>query len=310
MNRPIQKIAIIGAGALGAVYGSLLFTLDRNSVFFIADGSRREKLAADGVVVNGTSFPIPAYTPEEAPTADLVIVAVKHRQLDEAIAGIRRVVGERTVILSVMNGIDSEERIAAAYGWGKVLYALSLGIDAVREENAVTYQNLGRILFGERDNAERSERVRLVGDLFRRAGINHDVPPDMVRSLWFKYMINVGVNQVSAVSGMTYGALRESARAREMMDAAMREVIAVAVAKKVDLSERDLEEWYRVLETLGASGKTSMLQDVEAGRPTEVDMLAGTVIAMGEQYMVPTPVNRELFSELKRKENGQERGRR
>lgn len=308
MNLPVQKIAVIGAGALGAVYGSLLFTLDGDSVFFIADGPRGQRLKADGVTVNETCFHIPVFAPEEAPVADLVVVAVKHRQLDEAIAGIRRAVGADTVILSVMNGIDSEERIAAVYGAEKVLYALSIGIDAVREGNAVTYQNLGRILFGERDNTEQSTRVRRISGLFSRAGIANEVPQDMVRSLWFKYMINVGVNQVSAVLGMTYGALRDSAGARAMMDAAMREVIAVAQSKKVDLSERDLEEWYRVLETLGATGKTSMLQDVEAGRPTEVDMLAGTVIAMGEQYNIPTPVNRELFAALKRMEDEQDRG--
>jgi 2-dehydropantoate 2-reductase len=80
----------------------------------------------------------------------------------------------------------------------------------------------------------------------------------------------------------------------------MREVIAIARAMKVDLSEKDIEEWYKVLEPLNPAGKTSMFQDVEAGRKTEVEMLAGTVIELGKRHGVPTPVNRRLFDELKK----------
>lgn len=113
-------------------------------------------------------------------------------------------------------------------------------------------------------------------------------------------MINVGVNQVSAVMGLTYGAIRASTEAKNMMDAAMREVISTAQALYIDLSEHDLVEWYSVLDTLGSSRKTLMLQDVEAGRKTEVEMLAGIVINLGKVHNIPTPVNQQLFDELKR----------
>lgn len=307
MSESKYKTTIIGAGALGAVYGSLLFDMNPDCVCFVASGKRYDNLKNDGVTVNGRSYPIKVVKPEQATSADLVIVAVKHHQLDKAIADMSKAVGPETIILSVMNGIDSEERVGAAYGMEKVLYGLSLGIDAVREGGAVTYRNLGRILFGERENTESTERVRRTGSLFKRAGIAYEVPPDMVRSLWFKYMINVGVNQVSAVLGATYGVLRNSAEARELMDAAMREVIAVAVAKKVNLCEADIGEWYKVLATLSPEGKTSMLQDVEAGRKTEVEMLAGTVIESGERHGISTPVNRKLFDDLKRIESSQAR---
>lgn len=290
MGESTYKTTIIGAGALGAVYGSLFFEMDPDCVCFVAGGERYDKLKKDGITVNGKRYMIEVVKPEEATPADLTIVAVKHHQLDQAIADMSRAVGPGTVILSVMNGIDSEERIGAAFGMKKILYGLSLGIDAVREGGAVSYKNLGRILFGDRENKDMAERVRRISALFQRAGIAHEIPSDMVRSLWFKYMINVGVNQVSAVLGASYGALRNSAKARELMDAAMREVIAVAVAKKVNLSEEDIGEWYKVLSTLSSEGKTSMLQDVEAGRKTEVEMLAGAVIDLGQRHGIPTPV--------------------
>jgi len=300
MQRSITQTAIIGAGALGATYGSLLFAMDPAAVCFIASGERAERLRRDGVTVNGTTSRITVVQPEEARPVDLLIVAVKHHQLDQAIAEMKQAVGPATTILSVMNGIDSEERIGAVYGMDKLLYGLTLGIDAVREQNVVTYSSLGRVLFGEKRNSRLTERVIQVRDLFSRAAIAHEIPPDMLRSLWFKYMINVGVNQVSAVMGLTYGAIRASSEAKQLMEAAMREVISLAQAMQIDLAEQDIAAWYRVLATLGASSKTSMLQDVEAGRKTELEMLAGTAITLGKQHGIPTPVNQRLFDELQR----------
>lgn len=300
MNQTIESIVIIGAGALGATYGSLLYDMDPESVCIIASGTRYEKLHRNGVIVNGRRYAPAVVTPAEATPADLVIVAVKHYHLDQAISEMKGAVGPQTIILSVMNGIDSEERIGEVYGNIRVIYGLTLGIDAVREGNSITFKNQGRILFGEEKNAETTSRVRRVSDLFTRAGIAHEVPPDMIRSLWFKFMINVGVNQVSAVLRATYGVLQSSSEARELMDSAMLEVIAIARTLHVDLSEKDIGEWYKVLGTLNPAGKTSMLQDVEAGRQTEVKMLAGTVIELGKRHGVPTPVNQKLYDDLKR----------
>ena len=196
----IGKVAIIGAGALGAVYGSILYEMDPASVCFIARGERGENLKRRGVVVNGTRYPIAVVSPGTALPPDLLIVAVKYHHLDQAIGDMQMGVGPYTTILSVMNGIDSEERIGGVFGMDRVVYGLTLGIDAVREDNAVTYKNQGRILFGEEKNGVLTERVRRIRDLFTRAGISCEIPPDMIRSLWFKFMINVGVNQISAHS--------------------------------------------------------------------------------------------------------------
>jgi len=300
MKPSIEKVAIIGAGALGAAYGSILYEMDPRCVSFIAAGPRYENLKRDGVIVNGKRYGITVESPEEATSADLLIVAVKHHHLNQAIGEMKRAVGPETTILSVMNGIDSEERIGAVYGMDKVVYGLTLGIDAVREGNSVNYKNQGRILFGEAKNPAMTDRVRRIKELFDRAGIAYVIPPDMIRSLWFKYMVNVGANQASAVLRANYGTLKTSPEARELMDSAMREVIAIAQAMKVGLSEKDIEEWYKVLEPLNPEGKTSMFQDVEAGRKTEVEMFAGTVMELGKRYGVATPVYRRLFEELKR----------
>jgi 2-dehydropantoate 2-reductase len=301
---PIQNVSILGAGALGAMYATQFHTSGAFDVSLIASGARRERLLADGLVVNGTPYHLPVVDPSQAASpADLILVALKHHHLAGALAGLDKLVGENTLFLSVMNGLDSEEVIGAAYGPEKVLYAIALGMDAVREANRVDYVNAGRIVFGEAANETLNEAlsppVRRVGEAFDRAGIAHETPPDMIRMLWWKFMINVGMNQATAVMGATYGVMKTSPDAQALMKALMREAIALAEAAGVDLSEDDLTAWNRVLATMAPLGKTSMLQDVEAGRKTEVEIFGGKVIELGRQYGIPTPVN-EVFTRILR----------
>ncbi len=297
---PIETISIIGAGAMGASYASMLHTMKSDCVTLIAGGERFERLAGEGLFVNGKHYLIPVVRPEDPrPPADLLIVAVKHHHLDDAIKKMKNSIGEGTIIISVMNGIESEEQIGNVYGMDKVLYAVAVGIDALKEGNAVTYTRRGRIFFGERENNEITGRVKRVQALFDRAGIVHETPPDMVRILWWKFMINVGTNQASAALRAPYSVFQESRDARYLMESAMREVMALAAKAGIRLTEEDIQNWYAVLAGLSPEGKTSMLQDVEAGRKTEVEMFAGKVIELGRRYNVPTPVNQRLFDTIK-----------
>ena len=304
----IGSVYIIGAGALGAAYAGLLFEMDEDIVTFIAAVERGERLKNQGVIVNGRLYRIPVFHPEEISSpADLVLVAVKHHHLDQAIGELKRAVGDGTTFISVMNGIDSEERIGSAYGMEKVLYAVNVGIDALREGNRVTYKSQGRLLFGEARNTVWTQRVRRMKEFFDRAGIASEVPEDMIRTLWWKFMINVGINQASAVLGGSYSVFQTSRQARDLMASAMQEVVRLAAEAGVQLSTEDVEKWYAVLDSLNPSGKTSMLQDVEAGRKTEVEMFAGKVIELGRRYGVPTPVNERLFGEIRRIEGASRR---
>lgn len=300
MKQSIETIAIIGAGAVGGAYAATLHDWNPRSVSLVAGGSRFDRLSREGLFVNGRSYRIAVLRPEDtSPPSDLIIVAVKHHHLDAAIKEMKNRVGDETTFLSVMNGIESEERIGAAFGMDKVLYAVSVGIDAQRQGNRITYTNQGRIFFGEAGNDSPTDRVKRVQTLFDKAGIAYVTPPDMIRTLWWKFMINVGINQASAVLRAPYAVFQNSREARELMDSAMREVIALAGKLGVSLSGDDVDDWYRVLDGLDPAGKTSMLQDVEAGRKTEVEMFAGRMIELGRRHGIPTPVNQKLFDEIK-----------
>jgi len=299
MKPSIETISIVGAGALGGAYASILHDMDDHCVSFIASGDRLGRLRKNGLIVNGKAYRIPVLGPEDLlPPADLIIVAVKHNQLSEAIREMKNRVGGETTILSVMNGIESEAQIGAAYGMEKVLYAVSVGIDGVRVGNRINFKKKGKICFGEAKNPSISERVRRVQDLFGRAGIPYETPPDMIRMLWWKFMINVGINQASAVLRAPYGVFQTSQEARDLMNTAMQEVIKLAEKEKVHLSAEDIKDWEAVLFGLNPEGKTSMLQDIEANRKTEVEMFSGKVIELGKRHHVPTPVNQRLFDTI------------
>lgn len=301
--KSIEKISIIGAGAVGASYASMLHAMSKDSVSFIAGKTRYRKLSEHGVIVNGKQYAIPVYQPRRMPEPqDLIIIAVKHHHLNEALNDLDGSVGNETTLLSFMNGIGSEEAIGALFGRDKVLFSIVLGIDAVRHNNVTSYSSQGRVFFGEARNDGLSQKVLRVKSVFERAGINYVVPDDMIRTLWWKFMINVGINQVSAVLRLPYRHFQRYGEPRSLMDSAMREVMLVAQSKGIDLSENDIENWHNVLSCLSPDGKTSMLQDVEAGRKTEAEMFAGKVIELGDRLNIPTPVNEMLFKKLREME--------
>jgi 2-dehydropantoate 2-reductase len=292
----IETVAILGAGAMGAYFASRFYEAAGFSTTLVARGPRGDRLRSDGLVVNGTRYLLPVTHPDEATApADLIIVALKHHHLPEAIPDLQKLVGRQTTILSVMNGLDSEEFIGSVYGMDKVLYAVSVGIDAVRQGNQITYTRPGKHYFGEAVNPQISERVRRVQVAFDDAGIAYETPSDMMRMLWWKFLVNVGMNQASAVMRAPYGVFVSSPEAQAVMEALMREVLTLAEASGVNLVEQDIEEWYSVLTTLSPQGKTSMLQDIEAGRKTEVEMFGGKVVELGKAHGIPTPVNETVL---------------
>ncbi len=295
--KDIKNVAIYGAGAMGAVYASKFFEEPRFSTVLVARGERYDRLKADGLVVNGKRYSIPVVRPDEAvPPADLIIVALKNHHLPEAVHDLKNIVGDETTVISVMNGLDSEEYLGAVYGMDKILYAIAVGIDALREGNSVTYTISGKIYFGEADNSVPSVRVLRVKEAFDRAGVVTEIPADMMRSLWWKFMINVGVNQASAVTRAPYGVFQASPDAQALMETLMREVIVLAQRLGINLRDADIEEWNTVLKTLSPKGKTSMLQDIEAGRKTEVEAFAGKTVELGKLHGVLTPANQVVLS--------------
>ena len=300
----IRTVSIVGLGALGTMFAKHFSDkLPKNDVRVIANQSRMQKYEKDGIYCNGERYHFNYVLPqnEQEPT-DLLIFCVKFNQLQQAIEDARQQVGEHTIILSALNGISSEEIIGKTFGMEKMLYCVAHGMDAVKIKNKLNYKSMGMISFGEKDNSVWSNKVTAVADFMDTLDFPYEVPKDMGQRMWGKFMLNTGVNQTVAVFSTNYGGIQVEGEPRNVMIAAMREVIALSQKVNINLSESDLTYWLDVLAKLNPLGMPSMRQDMLASRKTEVGLFSGTAIALGKQYHVPTPINEWLYNKVQEME--------
>lgn len=292
----IKRAALIGTGAIGTVYATMLNSVDSLDFCVVAGGKRLERYRRDGFILNGVRHDFKLESPEEnAGPCDLVIVSVKYPALDSAIVDIKGFIGPDTVILSIMNGIDSEERIGAVYGMEKMIYGFSILIDATRTAEGVLSTTPGTIVFGERSNIK-TPRISAVKNLFDKSGIDSQVPHDIMRELWYKFLVNTGLNPIGAIAGANYGMFNEISELKSAAILLHREVISVANAMGIALSPGDIERALGIFDSISPVGRCSMLQDMDNGRETEIDMLCGAVMRLGEHYNIKTPCNELIFN--------------
>ncbi len=305
----VSKVTLIGLGAMGSFFAPRLKAgLAPGAFRVLAEGERRKRLETQGVTLNGVTYRFPIIEPSlEGEPADLIIMAVKDMRLDKAIEDIRNQVGPDTQILCVMNGIESEERVAAVYGWEHVLYSY-MRISIVMDKGIANFNpDGGSVHFGEKDNTVLSPRVLAVKEVFDLCGIPYEIDADMLHGLWFKFMCNVGENMTCALLGIPFGVFRTDEHANWIRRSAMREVAAIAQKEGIDIGEREIDMQEKVIVKLPFENKPSTLQDLERGRKTEVDMFSGTVIRLGEQLGIDTPVNRVLYHGIRAHESENER---
>lgn len=293
--RKIKSVSLIGLGAIGAAYGSKLHNYLGSSFTVVANEERISRYQKSGINVLDTIYHFNYQTSKtEGQYHDLVIFAVKNAELGQAIGEMKHRIGPDTIILSLLNGISSEEEIYEATGNEHILYSMCVGIDAIRENNDIRFTSLGKICFGERDKSI-SENVLAVQELFDASGVPYENPEDIWRTIWAKFMFNVGVNQVSAVLGATYVYFQEVSSLHQWMEDAMYEVVAISMKIGVGLTEEDVKSYRPILNALSPRGKTSMLQDIDGKRKTEVEYFAGKVSELGRKYNVATPINEQLL---------------
>lgn len=306
----IRYALVVGAGAIGSAVAATIHKARAGAVRLLADDRRAAALARDGLSVNGERLDLPVLPARRAPAPGdepgLVLFCVKNHQLAAAIRDAAPCVGPGTLMLSLLNGIDSEKDLRATFGEDRVLDAMILAIDAVRVGNATTFTVGGTVHFGEDRNLPGawSGRVSRIAAFFDRCGVRYKVPEDMVHSMWFKLMVNVGMNPVSAILRAPYSSFQRFPEARRVMLAAMGELIAISEVLGTGLSEEDIGTWDRTLAGLSPEGKSSMLQDVEARRKTEIELFAGTVVRLGRETGVAAPVNALLLDMIRTIERG------
>lgn len=294
--KEIQTVHIIGMGALGMLYADIIGTnIGAEHVAFILDDERYERHMEKTYHVNHVEKSFQKIRAAEAVPCDLLIVAVKSTGLEAALDTMQNSIGENTMIISVMNGITSEEIIGARYGMHRIIHTVALGMDAMHFGDDLVYTKVGQLCIGVDDTAKTAMLEQFTAFL-NRAGIQYTIDRDIKHRLWSKFMINVGINQTCMVYGTGYGgALEPASEANMVFISAMREVILLANAEGVMLTEQDMLDFIALMQTFDPKATPSMGQDRINGRKSEVELFAGTVIRLAQKHDLPVPVNAYLY---------------
>ena len=302
-----MTIAILGAGALGCTFGAALTEAGRDTWLIGRPGPHLDKLRRDGLRVDDAAgqrvIGVQATAdPAEVGSVDLVIVLVKSFQTAEAVRAAESLVGPGTLVLSLQNGLGHEDDLARVVGRERVLLGSTLAGGVLLGPAHVRAETGRSTWIGEIEGPG-TPRVQAIAAVFTTAGLETTVSDDMTATRWEKLLVNVATGAIAALTGLTYGQLATETALQDVAAEAVAEALAVAAAAGVRLSTSDPRQaWERATAGLPSGFKTSMLQSLERGRPTEVDVINGAVVRYGQAYGVPTPVNATLTALVKGRE--------
>lgn len=294
----IKKVAVLGAGAVGSYVIWGLSSRNDIELGVIAEGERAERLKQNGCTINGKIYHPEVWNSGETDAVDLLIVALKYGSLSAALESIQKVTTENTVIMSLMNGVDSEEIIAEKVGVKHLLPAV-IKVASHKEEDGYHFDpetTIG-IIFGELTAPYDSDRIRAIEELFKDTGIHFRTTEYAREEMWSKFRLNVCNNLPQAILGAGVGCYRDSVHMKAISDGLKGELEAIAQAKGIDLSKTEASSGRG--SAVPPSARYSTLQDLDAGRHTEIDMFSGALIRMGKELGIPAPYNEYTYHMIK-----------
>ena len=296
-----MKILIVGAGAVGGYFGGLL-ARSGEDVTFLARGEHLKAIQEKGLYIKSINgdFNIKIKAVEK-PNAnekyDLIVIAVKSYDLPDACNNIKGTVKNETVLMSLLNGVDSEEIIGSIFGADNVIGSVAFIGSQILDAGVISHTASGMITIGELDGVK-SKRCEEILKIFERAKIPIKLSENIQKDIWAKMVWNTGFNAITALTGSLVSDVLSIPESRKIVEMAMKETVEVANKKGISLSD-DLAE-KTVSKTLKAGEiKTSMLQDRENGKAMEIDSINGAIVRLGHEMNIPVPVNETLYGALK-----------
>jgi 2-dehydropantoate 2-reductase len=299
-----MRIAVFGTGGVGGYFGGRLAQAGEE-VIFIARGRHLQAMQTHGLQVdslkgNFVVQPVQATAdPAEVGPVDAVLVATKAWQVSEAAQAMRPLVGPDTFVVPLQNGVEAPVRLAAVLGQERVLggfcqiISFIAGPGHIRQVGADPY-----LAFGELDNRS-SKRARRLSQAFERTmGVTAEVPPDIQAAMWGKFLLISSWSGLGAVTRAPVGVWRSLTGTRQMVQQAMVEVVAVAQARQIGLTQANVEKAMSYVDSLPAHATASLQRDIMAGRPSELDSQCGAVVRLGQEVGVETPTHAFLYHTL------------
>jgi len=301
-----MKVLILGAGAMGCLYGAAFHRAGSEVTFVDVNRPHVDAINAHGLELETRAgiehLPIRALLPEAvASPVDLVVVFTKTFHTDAALAGIAAAIGPHTHLLSLQNGLGNDKRLAAHASPDRVLVgASSLPSDLVGPGKVRSHGEGGSKLYpafgGDPAFAQQ------VAELLTAGGLPATLEPEIQVAIWSKAIFNATMNPLCALTRRTPGFLGAHAESRAMITTAVEEGVAVANASGVPVPARPIHDLTEVSMTDHANHEASMLQDVKAGRRTEVDAINGAIVEAGRAVGLAAPVLETLWRLVKLEE--------
>lgn len=308
--RQLNKVLMIGRGAVGLVFGDLFYNyLPKGNFAFLVDEARRERYARTPLVVNGQVSHLPVISKEmplvetengeKVPfgKADLILISTKAGGLDGAMKTAEDFCVENTIFMSCLNGILSEDELRKHFPHNMVIRTIAQKMDAVFEHDQEHFTSRGELVFGA-ETPDQQEAVEEVRELFDRVHLPCIESKNIVRDQWNKLMVNCGLNQVSAAYDAPYGKIVSDPKLRNLFIEAMKEVQKVAAAYGITLTDAMIDQWVKDTEGYDPNAMPSMRQDVCAGRQSEKQLFSGTVIPLAKAKGIEVPVLTDLYNRV------------
>ena len=298
-----MKIAIMGTGGVGGYYGGLL-ARQGHDVTFIARGEHLQAIQENGLQVksvHGDFHVQPAqatHNPSQIGPVDLVVFSTKTYSIDDAAQQIKPIVGEKTTVLPLENGIDAAERIGAAVGMEHLLGGVTWISSKVESPGVIKQISpFRRVVMGELDG-QVSDRARTIHKAFEQTGITAEFSENILKIMWTKFVFIAAVSGIGSLTRLPMGDYRSVPETREMMMQLMQEVESLARAQGIQLDEDVVRKSLDFTDNAPAHMKPSMQLDVEAGQRSELEAMIGVIGRKGRELGVPTPVADMVYASL------------
>jgi 2-dehydropantoate 2-reductase len=298
-----MRIAVYGIGGVGGYFGAHLAQAGEE-VVFIARGAHLAAIREHGLHVEtdqGELFVWPAQAtddPGEVGEVDVVLVAVKAWQVTQVAQAMGPMMGPATFVVPLQNGVEAPAQLASVLGAERVVAGLCGTFSHIARPGHIrSIGDMHFVKFAELDNRP-SERTARLQAAFARAGVIVDVPADIQAALWEKFLFVAPLGGLAAVTRAPAGVLRELPQTRQLLDQGMREILAVACARQIALTDGVVEKTMGLIDRLAPGSTPSLQRDIVDGKPSELEAWNGAVVRLGREVGVATPLHAFIYHSL------------
>ncbi|MFX0200537.1 MAG: 2-dehydropantoate 2-reductase [Candidatus Hodarchaeota archaeon] len=298
-----MRIAIMGAGGVGGYFGGLLARAGED-VTFIARGEHLQAMKKNGLQIRSLEgdFKIEVQVtddPLKVGPMDLILFCVKAYDTEEAALQAKPMIAENTTVISLQNGVEKEEILGRILGTKHIMGGLCLVTAFIEAPGVVTHHARKMLTFGEMDGSQ-STRGKRILKVFKKAGINAILSPDIIKAEWEKFTFICAVSGLCCLTRLPIVTILQNKEIKQLYIDTMTEVIQVGRKRGADLNQEELiERFLNILKGASPEIKPSMLRDLENGKQIEVEPLHGAIVRFGRALEVPTPINEVIYACLK-----------